>query len=124
MLSEAPRFLSLQLSDSFPFDRDPRHGGESGCEVNVSRMSWSHDPHVQALRLKYNAALAAHQACASALTEARMGDGVPSPEAVEREAGARGELMRAREELFGAMAALVTGQHPALTLDPGGATQS
>ena len=83
-------------------------------------MSWSNDPHVQSLRLRYNAALAAHQDCARVLTEASMGGHVPAAGIVERETRARAELVRAREELFGAMAALVTGQHPVLSLAPAG----
>jgi hypothetical protein len=70
-------------------------------------MPWSHDPKVQALRLKYNAALAAHQACARALMEAALAGISPSGSAVEKEVEARAELDRAREALYAAMASIV-----------------
>jgi hypothetical protein len=68
---------------------------------------WSHDPTVQALRLKYNAAFAAHQASAKGLTEAGLGGMTPPPAAVANEAQARFGLVSARAALFAAMAAIV-----------------
>ena len=70
-------------------------------------MPWSRDPNVQALRLKYNAAFAAHQICARGLTEARMGGTTPPTAAVASEAQARFGLVSARAALFAAMAAIV-----------------
>lgn len=74
-------------------------------------MPWSHDATVQSLRLKYNAALAAHQSCAQALAEATM-SGTATAVLVEREARARAELDRAREAFHAAMAAFVTPSEP------------
>jgi hypothetical protein len=70
-------------------------------------MPWSHDPNVQALRLKYNAAFAAHQASARGLSQAGVGGTVPSSAAVDSEARARVGLVSARAALFAAMAAIV-----------------
>jgi hypothetical protein len=70
-------------------------------------MPWSHDATVQALRLKYNAAFAAHQVCAKGLIEARLGGMTPPAAAVASEAQARFGLVSARAALFAAMAAIV-----------------
>jgi hypothetical protein len=65
---------------------------------------------LQALRLTYNAALAAHQGCLRALTEATMA-GTAAPAAlVESESRARRELERARDRLLAAMTEAITGQ--------------
>ena len=70
-------------------------------------MPWSHDATVQSLRLKYNAALAAHQSCAQALVEASL-SGTATADLVEKEARARAELERARGAFHAAMAKFVT----------------
>jgi hypothetical protein len=70
-------------------------------------MPWSRDANVQALRLKYNAAFAAHQTCARGLTEAGLGGTTPPVAAVNSEAQARVGLVLARKALFAAMAAKV-----------------
>ena len=72
-------------------------------------MPWSHDPTVQSLRLKYNAALAAHHESMRTLNEASMSGSPLSAAAVEKEARARAELERARAQLYDAMAAIVAG---------------
>jgi hypothetical protein len=76
-------------------------------------MPWSNDTTVQSLRLKYNAAVAAHQSCAQALAEAGLAGNVPTEGLVEKEARARAELDRARQQLHAAMAA-VAGRSDAL----------
>lgn len=63
----------------------------------------------RSLRLKYNAALAAHQGCRRALTEASMAGTGPSPALVDNEAKARRELDRARDALLAAMTEAITG---------------
>ena len=51
-------------------------------------MSGSRDTTLQALRLKYNAPLAAHQGCMRALTEASMAGAIASSALIESEAKA------------------------------------
>jgi uncharacterized protein involved in exopolysaccharide biosynthesis len=65
---------------------------------------------LQALRLQYNAALAAQQGCMRALIEASMAGTLASAALVEREARARQELDRARERLLAAMTEAITGE--------------
>jgi hypothetical protein len=67
-------------------------------------MPWTHDSATQALRLTYNAALAAHSNCSRALTEAHMRGEVPSPELIAAERSARLKLDEARGKLHAAMA--------------------
>jgi hypothetical protein len=73
-------------------------------------MTGVKDSTLQALRLKYNAALAAHQGCVRALTEAGMGGTPPSSAAIEAEARASAELERARTALLAAMTEAITGR--------------
>jgi hypothetical protein len=68
---------------------------------------------LQTLRLKYNAALAAHQGCTRALTEAMMAGTTPDKALVESEAKAREALNLARERLLAAMTQSITGEAPA-----------
>jgi hypothetical protein len=68
------------------------------------------DAPLQTLRLKYNAAVTAHQGCMRALTEASMAGAGPSHALVESEAKARQELERAREQLLAAMTQAITGK--------------
>jgi hypothetical protein len=63
----------------------------------------------RSLRLTYNAALAAHQGCMRALTEASMAGTPPSALLVESEAKARRALDLARERLLAAMTEAITG---------------
>jgi hypothetical protein len=67
-------------------------------------MPWNQDPEIQALRLKYNAAVSAHAACARTLTEASMRGDVPTRAAIEAEAKARAVMNQARAQLHEAMA--------------------
>jgi hypothetical protein len=67
-------------------------------------MPWTNDPEIQALRLRYNAAVSAHAACARALTEAAMRGDLPTQAAVEAEAKARERMNDARAQLHVAMA--------------------
>ena len=84
-------------------------------------MTGGNDATLQSLRLTYNAALAAHQGCMRALTEASMAGTSPSAASVESEARARHELDRARGRLLAAMTEAITGQRltrPAPELGP------
>lgn len=72
-------------------------------------MTDGSDATLQSLRLKYNAALAAHQGRMRALTEASMAGTAPSRELVEAEVRARRELDRARERLLAGMTEAITG---------------
>ena len=72
-----------------------------------------HEATLQTLRLKYNAALAAHQGCTRALTEAMMAGAGPDKALVESEAKAREALNLARERLLAAMTQSITGEAPA-----------
>jgi tellurite resistance protein len=67
-------------------------------------MPWNSNPAMQALRLTYNAAVAAHASCSRALTEATLRGGQASPELIEAEAKAKARLAEAREMLHTAMA--------------------
>jgi len=73
-------------------------------------MTDGNDATRRSLRLKYNAALAAHQGCLRAFTEASMAGSAPSIALVENEAKAREELDLARERLLAAMTEAITGQ--------------
>ena len=79
-------------------------------------MAGRKDATLQTLRLKYNAALAAHQGCMRALTEALMAGASPTETLVASEAKARETLNAARERLLAAMTESITGE-PA-TADP------
>lgn len=76
-------------------------------------MTRAKDAKLQTLRLKYNAALAAHQGCARALTEAMMAGTSPAAALIESEAHAREALNQARERLLAAMTESITGEPPA-----------
>ena len=71
-------------------------------------MRSAKDATLQSLRLKYNAALAAHQGCVRALMDASVA-GTPPAALVENEARARLELDRVRDGLLAAMTEAITG---------------
>ena len=71
-------------------------------------MKSANDTTLQSLRLKYNAALAAHQGTLRALMEATMA-GKPPAAVVDNEARARLELARVRDRLLAAMTEAITG---------------
>jgi hypothetical protein len=73
-------------------------------------MRGNREARLQALRFRYNAALAGHQGCMRALTEAAMAGSRPPAPLVESEARARQELERARERLLAAITEAITGQ--------------
>jgi hypothetical protein len=73
-------------------------------------MTGAKDSTLQALRLKYNAAVAAHQGCLRMLTEAAMAGKTPSAALVENEGRARRELDLARDRLLAAITEAITGQ--------------
>jgi hypothetical protein len=75
-------------------------------------MTGVKDSTLQALRLKYNAALAAHQGCLRALLEAAMAGAPPAAAALESEDRARQALEQARERLLAAMTESITGEKP------------
>jgi hypothetical protein len=75
-------------------------------------MTRRKDATLQTLRLKYNAALAAHQGCTRALTEALMAGTSPTDSLVASEAKARETLNIAREQLLAAMTESITGEAP------------
>jgi hypothetical protein len=72
-------------------------------------MKSANDTTVQSLRLKYNAALAAHQGCLRALMDATMAGTDPAA-LVDNEARARLELDRVRDQLLAAMTEAITGR--------------
>jgi dihydroxyacid dehydratase/phosphogluconate dehydratase len=78
-------------------------------------MPWNSNPTMQALRLTYNAAVAAHAACSRALMEATLCGGQASPELIEAEAKAKALLAETRARLHNAMA---------LAMAQGGTTDS
>lgn len=89
-------------------------------------MTQAREARLQALRLRYNAALAAQQGCARALSEATIGGTPASSALVEMDAKARAELERARAALLAAMTESITGQpappgrdEPPLSSPPG-----
>jgi len=64
---------------------------------------------LQELRMRYQAAHAAYQACVRALTEAAMSGSIPSAALLEQEAKALGVLTETRAKLLAAMAADAEG---------------
>jgi hypothetical protein len=68
------------------------------------------NPKLQALRLKYNAAVTAQRGCVRALAEANRARTAPSAELVENEERARRQLEQARVQLLAAMTEAITGQ--------------
>jgi hypothetical protein len=62
---------------------------------------------LRTLRLRYNAAYSAYQACVIAMNEAAMSSQTASPELLKQEAEALRELNDARGNLIAAMAAMV-----------------
>ena len=60
---------------------------------------------LQELRMRYQAAHTAYQACVRALTEAAMSGAIPSPTLLEQEAKAPGVLTKARANLLAALSA-------------------
>jgi len=85
----------------------------------MCRMPWNSDPTMQALRLTYNAAVAAHAACARALSEAVLRGDQPTPDLVKAEARAKARLSEARERLHTAMAAAMGAGGTATPTFPG-----
>jgi hypothetical protein len=67
-------------------------------------MSWNSDPAMQALRLRYNAAVAAHADCSRRLMEIGLAGEQPSAALVEAVEKARDALEDARKKLHAAMA--------------------
>jgi len=65
---------------------------------------------LQELRMRYNAAYAAYQACVRAVSEAAMSGSLASPALLEREAQALSALNKARATLMAAMAGAAGGQ--------------
>jgi hypothetical protein len=70
---------------------------------------------LQELRLRYQAAYTAYQACVRAVTEATMSGEIPSPTLLDQESQALGALTKTRANLLAAMAEGVAGGPP-----PGG----
>jgi hypothetical protein len=77
-------------------------------------MPWANDPAIQSLRLKYNAAVAAHKDCSRALMEASMRGDLPTASLVDAETKARTTMNDVRAQLLAAMTQAITGG-----LDPG-----
>jgi hypothetical protein len=73
---------------------------------------------IRARRLRYNAALAAHQGSARALNEALASGKGASQEMIRAEANARAELDRARAALLAAMSESITGIPAAEPAEP------
>ena len=71
-------------------------------------MKSANDTDLQSWRLKYNAALAAHQGTLRTLMQATMA-GTPPAAVVENEARARLELDRVRDRLLTAITEAITG---------------
>ena len=59
---------------------------------------------LQELRMRYQAAYSAYQACVRAVTEATMSGASPSPTMLEQEAKALGALTELRAKILAAMA--------------------
>ena len=59
---------------------------------------------MQELRMRYQAAYTAYQACVRAVTEATMSGSMPSSTLLEQEAKALGTLTKTRASLLAAMA--------------------
>lgn len=71
-------------------------------------MPWS-DDETRALRLRYNAAQAAHADAARALTEACIRGNVPTADLIESERQAKSVLEGARRSLHEAMSRAIRG---------------
>jgi hypothetical protein len=71
-------------------------------------MPWANNPETNSLRMKYNAAFAAHRERSRALVEANM-QGIVSPEQISAEARARLELEDAQAKFLAAMTKVITG---------------
>jgi hypothetical protein len=67
-------------------------------------MPWNSNPAMQTLRLRYNAAVAAHADRLRALTDASLRGEEPSPAMVEAVAKTKARLTEARDRLHTAMA--------------------
>jgi hypothetical protein len=59
---------------------------------------------LQELRMRYQAAYTAYQACVRTVTETTMSGAIPSPTLLEQEAKALGILTKTRAKLLAAMA--------------------
>jgi hypothetical protein len=65
---------------------------------------------LQELRMRYNAAHTAYQACVRAVSEATMSGSFPSARLLDQEAKALGALTKARAALLAAMAGAGRGE--------------
>jgi hypothetical protein len=73
-------------------------------------MPWNDAPTIHALRMTYNAAVAAHAGCTRALTRVALNGEQPQPDMVAAEAKAKVCLVQAREKLHTAMALAMGGK--------------
>jgi len=73
-------------------------------------MPWNDAPTIQALRMTYNAAVAAHASCTRALTRVALSGEQPQADVVAAEAKAKARLVEAREKLHTAMALAMGGK--------------
>ena len=85
----------------------------------VRAMPWANNSKIDELRLKYNAAVAAHRACDATLAKLRNAGEIPSQGLKDAELRARDNLSHARDALLAAMTEAITG-HAAAELDPPG----
>jgi hypothetical protein len=85
---------------------------EGPTPQNAPVMPPPPDAVLQDLRLRYQAAYAAYQACATAVTEATMSGEVPSPTLLEQEAIVLGALTKARANFLAAMAHAARAAEP------------
>jgi len=73
-------------------------------------MPWNDAPTIQALRMTYNAAVAAHASCTRALTRVALSGEQAQPDMVAAEVKAKARLVEAREKLHAAMALAMVGK--------------
>ena len=75
-------------------------------------MPLASDPALHELRMRYQAAYTAHQACVRAVTEATMSGIMPSSAMLEQEAKALAALTKLRATLLASMAEAAGGAAP------------
>ena len=73
-------------------------------------MTSNDAPTINALRVAYNAAAAAHASCTRTLTRVALSGEQPQPDIVAAEAEAKARLVEAREKLHTAMALAMGGK--------------
>lgn len=73
-------------------------------------MPWSNNASIQALRMQYNAALAAHTSAKRALIDATITGAKPSTEIVETEKRTSVVLEGVRAKLLAEMTQAITGE--------------